>query len=441
MFKCFLALSLGLATLHALLPAPAQAQMKRPQSIQSFEKAHVPDAKPTLALLPGPGLHGPYNDILFGKLQTALIQLDRFNMLERSQVQTLLTERDLVRGGYARAQEIGKLLNANKVLVAEMTSDPTAQAIKESKGYRYQSYARASIRFVDVATGVAYDAFEVSTEASDTTSREQAQMRAMDQLVSEIVRGVRDRARLNAQITSRDGRRLVLDQGRNKGMKSGLYFNAVGRQGEEQGRLRVTEVNDTHSVAEIVRGYWSVKTGSTAVEQPYGGMPFGVGYANRSLVTRDAQIEGAFNGLDLHFNQSGHGLGWGIELGHVSHRGGISGFGAFARLEPQIEIVPERFWFYLTLGGGGNLLLADIPGAGANTMGTTGSLHALASVGANVSPFGGLNLFVDGGYMSPWQVGGWTQDLGGDQSKPVTQPMPVPTIGGAFARAGVTWAF
>ncbi|MNX01738.1 Curli production assembly/transport component CsgG [compost metagenome] len=439
MFRRLLAFSLSLATLGALIPDPAFAQMKRSTSIQSFSQAVVPDNRPTLAVLPGGGIYSPHNDILFGKLQTALIQLDRFNMLERSQIQSLVNERDLVRGGYARAQEIGKLLNANKVLVAEMTSDPTAQAIKEDKGYRYQSYARASIRFIDVATGVAYDAFEMSAEASDTTSREMAQMRAMDNLVSSIVQGVRERAKLNALITSRDGRRLILDQGRNKGMKSGLFFQAVGKYDEDQGRLKVVEVNDTHSVAELVRGYYSVKTGATAVEQPYGGMPFGIGYANRSLLTRDGSVEGAFNGLDLHFNQSGYGLSWGLELGHVSHRGGINGFGAFARLEPQLEIVPERFWLYLTLGGGGNLLLASVPSGGASA--TSGSLNALASVGANLSPFGGLNLFLDGGYMSPWQVGGWTQDLGGDDSKAVTDPMPTPVIGGAFARAGVTWSF
>jgi hypothetical protein len=439
MIRRLLALSLCLSTLGALLPDPALAQMKRSQSVQSFSEAVVPDNKPTLAILPGGGIYSPHNDILFGKLQTALIQLGRFNMLERSQVQSLVSERDLVRGGYARAQEIGKLLNANKLLVAEMTSDPTAQAIREGKGYRYDSYARASIRFIDVATGVAYDAFEVSAEASDSTSREQAQIRAMDNLVTSIVQGVRERAKLNALITSRDGRRLILDQGRNKGMKSDLYFQAVGRYGEDLGRLRVVDVNDTYSVAEVVRGYYSIKTGASAVEQPYGGSPFGIGYANRSLITRNGQVEGAFNGLDLHFNQSGYGLGWGLELGHVSHRGGVSGFGAFARLEPQLEIIPERFWFYLTLGGGGNFLLANIPSNGATA--TSGSLNALASVGANLSPFGGLNLFVDGGYMSPWQVGGWTEDLGGDQSKAVTDPMPSPVIGGAFARAGVTWTF
>jgi hypothetical protein len=439
MIRRLLALSLGLSTIGALLSDPAHAQMKRSQSVQSFSEAVVPDNKPTLAILPGGGIYSPHNDILFGKLQTALIQLGRFNMLERSQVQSLVSERDLVRGGYARAQEIGKLLNANKILVAEMTSDPTAQAIREGKGYRYDSYARASIRFIDVATGVAYDAFEVSAEASDATSREQAQIRAMDNLVTSIVQGVRERAKLNALITSRDGRRLILDQGRNKGMKSDLYFQVVDRYGADQGRLRVVDVNDTYSVAEVVRGYYSIKTGASAVEQPYGGSPFGIGYANRSLITRDGQVEGTFNGLDLHFNQSGYGLGWGLELGHVSHRGGVSGFGAFARLEPQLEIIPERFWFYLTLGGGGNFLLASIPSNGATA--TSGSLNALASVGANVSPFGGLNLFVDGGYMSPWQVGGWTEDLGGDQSKAVTDPMPSPVIGGAFARAGMTWTF
>lgn len=439
MIRSLLALTLGLTSLGALLPDPAQAQMKRSSSVQSLSAPVPVTSKPSLAILPGGGLYTPFNDMLYARLQNALIQLDRFNILERSRVQALVSERDLIRGAYARPQEIGKLLNANKLLIAEMTSDPTAQAIREGKGYRYQSYAQASVRFVDVETGLAYDSFSVSAEASDTSSREQAQMRAMDNLVNDIVRGIRDRAKLNALVTSRDGRRVILDQGRNKGMKPDLFFQAVDPYGQDLGKLRVVTVNDTFSVAEVVRGYYSVKTGSTAVEQPYGGMPFGVGFANRSLVTSKGEIEGTFNGLDLHFNQSGYGWGWGVELGGVTHRGGLTGFGGVLRLEPQIEIVPERFWLYLTLGGGGNLLMASIPSSGATA--TSGSLNALASVGANLSPFGGLNLFADAGYMSPWTVGGWTQDLGGDRSRPVTEAMPSPVIGGAFARAGASWTF
>lgn len=449
------AVAVSLLLAATLLPAaPAVAQMKtskdsqpkpaapvQPNTIQSFAQAIVPSDRPTLALLPAQAsLYSPHNDQLYGRLQAALIQLGRFNVLERGKIQTLVGERDLARNGYAQPTELGKLLNAQKLLIAEMTSDPTGQLIydKKEKKKHYESYARASVRFIDVSTGVAYDAFEVSAETMDPISRERAQDQAMDSVVSQILAGIRSRSRLSAKVTDRSGRRVHLDEGRNIGVQPGQFYDAVDAYGEHIGHLHVVSASDTQSTAEIIRGYYTVNSGLKVIEQSGGGWPFGIGYANRSLVTTDGNIEGAFNALDLHFNQSGVGLGGGVELGHLSHRGGLQGFGVVLRLEPQMEIVPERFWLYASMGGGLGLYTATIPAS--SEMGTTLSLNALASVGANVVPFGGLNLFVDGGYMSPWQLNDWRRSVG-DASVPVTATMPNPIIGGAFARAGATWGF
>ncbi len=446
------ALSLSLLLSMALLPsAPAVAQMKTSKdakpvaapaanTIQSFSQAIVPINRPTLALLPAQAsLYSPHNDALYGRLQAALIGLGRFNVLERGKIQALVGERDLVRNGYAQPFEIGKLLNAQKLLIAEMTSDPSAQRIYDKKGKnnRFESYARATVRFIDVSTGVAYDAFEVTAEASDASSRERAEAQAMDYIVGQILSGVRSRTRLSAMVTDRSGRRVHLNEGRNIGIKPGQYFDAVDAYGEHIGHLHVTAASDTQATAEIIRGYYSVASGLRVIEQAGGGWPFGIGFANRSFISA-GNIEGAFNALDLHFNQSGVGLGGGVELGHLSHRGGLQGFGAMVRLEPQVEIVPERFWLYAHLGGGLGLYSAGIPNS--SDLGTSLSLNALAAVGANVQPLGGLNLFVDGGYMSPWQLTDWQRRVG-ENSIRVTEPMPNPIIGGAFARAGVSWAF
>lgn len=448
------AFSLSLLLASALLPAaPALAQMKTskdtqpapggvtPNTIQSFSQAIVPSDRPSLALLPAQAsLYSPHNDQLYGRLQAGLIRLGRFNVLERGKIQALIGERDLARNGYALPAELGKLLNAQKLLIAEMTSDPTAQHIvdKKAKVRRYESYARATVRFIDVATGVAYDAFEVSAEAIDPASRERAQDQAMDNLVSQILGGVRSRTRLSAVVADRQGRRVHLSEGRSIGIHPGLYFAAVDAYGEHLGQVHVLSAAENQSTAEIVRGYYTVASGLKVIEQSGGGWPFGIGFANRSLFTSTGEIEGAFNALDLHFNQSGVGLGGGVELGHLSHRGGLNGFGATLRLEPQLEIVPERFWLYASLGGGLGVYTAPVPVTGET--GTALALNALASVGANLSPFGGLNLFIDGGYMSPWPLNDWQRSVG-DRSIPVTATMPTPVIGGAFARAGASWAF
>lgn len=459
MFGRTAAFSLSLLLSTALLPtAPAAAQMRTskdskpatappsapskasPNTIQSFSQAIVPLDRPTLALLPAQAsLYSPHNDQLYGRLQAALIGLGRFNVLERGKIQALMSERDLARDGYAQPVQLGKLLNAQKLLIAEMTSDPSPTRIidKKAKSQRFESYARATVRFIDVSTGVAYDAFEVAAEANDST-RERAQDLAMDYIVGQIMSGVRSRTRLSAMVTDRRGRRVHLSEGRNIGIKPGQYFDAVDAYGEHIGHLHVVSAADTQSTAEIIRGYYTVGSGLKVIEQAGGGWPFGIGFANRSFLTSTGTLEGAFNALDLHFNQSGVGWGGGLELGHLSHRGGLSGFGIVGRLEPQMEIVPERFWLYAHLGAGLGLYTANIPSTGG--LGSSISLNALASVGANLTPFGGLNMFVDGGYMSPWQLGNWQRSIG-ETSFPVNEPMPNPIIGGAFARAGVSWAF
>lgn len=452
------AISLSLLLATAMLPTdPAAAQMKTskdskpapgkttpvilPNTIQSFSQAIVPTNRPSLALLPAQAsLYSPHNDQLYGRLQAALIRLGRFNVLERGKIQALMGERDLARNGYAMPADIGKLLNAQKLLIAEMTSDPTPQHIvdKKAKTRHFESYARATVRFIDVATGVAYDAFEVSAEAIDPASRERAQDQAMDNLVGQILSRVRSRTRLGAMVTDRQGRRVHLSEGRNIGILPGQYFEAVDAYGEHIGQLHVLASAEEQSTAEIIRGYYTVNPGLKVIEQSGGGWPFGIGFANRSFLTSTGQLEGAFNALDLHINQSGVGLGGGLELGHLSHRGGLSGLGAVLRLEPQVEIVPERFWLYASLGGGLGLYTSPIPVTGET--GTAIAVNALASVGANLSPLGGLNLFVDGGYMSPWLLNDWQRSVG-DRNVPVTATMPNPVIGGAFARAGVSWAF
>ncbi|HEY9855457.1 MAG TPA: CsgG/HfaB family protein [Stenomitos sp.] len=442
--------SLALLVSTTLLSAaPAAAQMRtskdaqpavQPNTIQSFAQAIVPSDRPTIAILPPQAsLYSPHNDQLYGRLQSALIRLGRFNVLERGKIQALIGERDLARNGYAQPAEVGKLLNAQKLLIAEMTSDPTAQHIydKKAKSNRFESYARATVRFIDVSTGVAYDAFEVSAEGVDASSRERATNQAMDAIVDQILGAVRSRTRLSAMVTDRSGRRVHLSEGRNIGVQPGQFYDAVDAYGEHIGQLHVTSAGDTQSTAEIVRGYYTINSGLRVIEQAGGRWPFGIGYANRSLIL-NGNVEGAFNALDLHLNPSGVGLGGGLELGHLSHQGGLQGFGAVLRLEPQMEIVPERFWLYASLGGGLGVYAAPVPTTGE--LGTSFALNALASVGANVSPFGGLNLFVDGGYMSPWQLNDWQRSVG-DRSVPITTPMPNPVIGGAFARAGLSWAF
>lgn len=436
-----------LAVVLLALPAQAAPMLTSSPATPRAIQAQVPaSGKPTLAVLPPLGSsYVPYNDSLYARLTSALVNLGRFQVLERGTIQTLITERELSARGYAEPAALGKLLQAQKLLIAEMLTDPSGHAVdyEETKDNRkvhrtrYESLARASVRFIDVHTGSTYEALEVSETATDPVSAEAAKDKAMDQVVDRIVAQIRNRSRLSARVIDRDGWAVTLDAGGDVGLQRGMYLDITDGLGGRAATLCLRSTDGARARAEVVRGYYRVAPGQQAIEDPQGGDPVGLGYVNRIMFSNTAAINTTFNGLQLQTNPLGRGLALGGELGWMGNLGGGDGLAVQLFAAPQFPLIPEHLWTYLSLGVAGEVLMAP------TTTGKTasaGGLHAMASLGVGASPVEGLLAFVETGYLTPWKVQDWSVSVG-DSWQKVTGWMPTPTVGGVFLRSGVSLAF
>lgn len=398
--------------------------------------AVAPKGDRSLAVLPSRNT-SQANTILYERLQLACMRLERFDVRSRAQVmQALLGSAGSGKSGYDDLGALGAALGTQRILIAEMLEGPGAVPVpKDKNSVWWRSTAKAQITFYDAASGKSESTFEVSAVVEDSGSSQAANQRAMERLVEEAMLEIRKRSTIPATITSRDGRSVTLDQGRDSGIKPGFTFAALDERGEPTGQFRVTRVDDRSAVGEITKGYYRIATGSLAVETPGVQMPRSLGYSLRATGTLDGEITGVLHALEYRW--------WNnllaADLGYYLHQTGVDGLGLFGRYEPQLEIVPERLNVYTSLGLGTHFLVKGV--AGYSKAASTASLHGTASVGAAFFPVEGARVALDLGYMTPWTIGPWRYQTESGQSVVMPVPLPTPTIGGAFLRLGGTWNF
>jgi curli biogenesis system outer membrane secretion channel CsgG len=131
--------------------APAWAQMKKsaplrpgptpavvnpvaaptPSPIQTMstfkQQPEIEEDRPRLAVLQPRGqATNLYNNTLYSRIETGLFRLNRFTVVNRSQIEALLQERKLEGSVESDPAGVGRLVSAQRLIVVEMISDPTA---------------------------------------------------------------------------------------------------------------------------------------------------------------------------------------------------------------------------------------------------------------------------------------------------------------------------
>lgn len=477
-----------LATSFLLLSqAPVFAQMRtsspqgtpRPgasgiQTMSGFkQEASIEEERPRIAVLQPTGqATNLYNNTLYGRIETGLVRLNRFTVINRSQIEALLREQKLDSAVQADPARVGRLLSAQKLVVVEMISDPTAsettsETVRDSstssvsqsrptgsstettrkveKGREvertnrtFNSVARASIRFLDVKTGALLDSFEEFAEISGP-SKAQAEDQAMTQLAQAIIDGIHDRSRLDTILTQRDGRSVRLKLGSRAGVTPDMRFTKEGTRD----LIRVTRVLPGESSGEIEWGYYDLAEGDALVESRGLARPGGIGIGHRritggSLANALSAPDQQYTYLDLDSNLSGFGPGLGLELGLIQDaRTGVAGFGGFLKGGYSVELAPEAIWLSGHLGAGGFGLGVQSNLESISAM--AGNLLAEASLGIRPLPFWVIE--AGAGYMTPWNVAAnsWSKNTDAGQSSPRTGPAL--TIGGLFLRLGTSMSF
>lgn|GEM_PF-1786059 len=445
------------------------------QTMSGFKQdASIEEERPRIAVLQPTGqATNLFNNTLYGRIETGLVRLNRFTVINRSQIEALLREQKLDGAVQSDPARVGRLLSAQRLVVVEMISDPTAtettsETVRESttgsvsqskqsgsgtettrkvdKGREvertnrtFNSVARASIRFLDVKTGALLDSFE---EFADVTgpSKAQTEDQAMTQLAQAIINGVHDRSRLDTILTQRDGRSVRLKLGSRAGVTSDMRFTKEGTRD----LIRVTRVLPAESSGVIEWGYHDLAEGDALVEARGLSVPGGIGIGHRRIaggspadaLTNPSQM---YTYLDLNTNMSGVGPSLGVEIGGLqfASRTDLAGLGLFAKAGYAIDFLPEFLWLTGNLGLGGFALGATVNGESISA--GCGNLLAEASLGVRPLPFWVIE--AGAGYMSSGDVaaGSWSKSTDNGQSSPRTGPAV--SVGGLFLRLGTSMSF
>ncbi len=198
-------------------------------SAQSYEQESI-------TVIPFSGWQGSnkseYRGILTDKIVTKIIQTHRFKVIDRSHLENIIKEQNLQLSGFideSTAVKAGKIIGVNKFIIGSFTRNSTEyhkaeyyKGEKISDAY-YSAKVNATIKMIDVETGRYIDAVESSSSGS-ANDKKNALLNAMDNLSNNIIEKFENYFCSSAFIKSIDYSNVILDRGRNYGIKEGMNF-------------------------------------------------------------------------------------------------------------------------------------------------------------------------------------------------------------------------
>lgn len=195
---------------------------------------------------------------LLDKVITELVNLNRFKVIERAQLEKILAEQQLGMSGVldaSTAAQIGKGIGVDAVMIGSITQGGNSVTI--------------DARLIDTETATiisAKDAFVTGIS-----------LQSLSQMIAELAGKFRDDFPLaTGYVIGLDGDRLTLDLGLSNGLKKGrkcivyregapivhpVSGKVIGKMIDELCEVQVTEVFDSYSLAHITR----TKSGTPAL--------------------------------------------------------------------------------------------------------------------------------------------------------------------------------
>lgn len=225
-------------------------------------------------------------------LMAAIFNTHRFDVVERQQIETVMSEQDFGTGGRVTEQSaaaIGRLLGAQYMLFTAVNEWTPKKKVVSSIGKKIKvAEVAISVRIVEVdSSRVTYArTFRATAEDSDTgvapvfsiTSRSPvnyAVTSCLNKAAYDIANSLRN-VTWSGSVVKVDGSTVTINAGSRKGMREGITLTALsageelidpetgeslGSDTETIGTIRVTAVHDAYSKAEIVEGCKGLKAG------------------------------------------------------------------------------------------------------------------------------------------------------------------------------------
>jgi hypothetical protein len=232
-----------------VIVAPVVEQKKETDLIVGKQTIKLVGERMGVAVLPfeNKGASGDLGEIMLDKMITVLWNQERFKVMERAALNQVLAEQSLGQSGVvdaATAAEIGKGIGVDAIIIGSVAAAPSGALSIDTRVIDTES----------AAIIVAHDAYTGSSDAQSVKN-------AVENLARKITESL---PLVDGYVIRIDGNELIIDVGRNGGMKKGMKCviykegapikhpitgEILGKETDVIGEVLVTDAFDKYSVA------------------------------------------------------------------------------------------------------------------------------------------------------------------------------------------------
>jgi hypothetical protein len=200
----------------AVATGTARRDVKEPEMIVGKQTIKLVGERMGVAVLPfqNKGASRDLGEIILDKMITVLWSQDRFKVMERAALNQVLAEQSLGQTGIvdaATAAEIGKGIGVDAIIIGSVAASASGALSIDTRVIDTES----------AAIIVAHDAYTGSSDAQNVRN-------AVENLARKITESL---PLVDGYIIKIDGQQLILDVGRNGGLKKGMKC-VIYREGE-----------------------------------------------------------------------------------------------------------------------------------------------------------------------------------------------------------------
>lgn len=231
-------------------------------------------------------------EILTDKIIVRLIKTNRFNVINRENLDEVLKEQKLQFSGIVdmnTAVEIGNLIGVDKMIKGSFTGN-SVEYVKEKynkKGKKtsdayYTANISASIKMLEVETAMYTEAVEARGSGIGN-NYETAQNNALDELSKNIIKGFEKFFKIKGYLTEINKSNVIIDRGKNVGIKNGMYFEVfelnensknnktglIGSDVKKIGTMRINYVDEKYAKGRVFSGQNNIRIGNLIRESKH----------------------------------------------------------------------------------------------------------------------------------------------------------------------------
>lgn len=277
-------------------------------------------------------------------IENSLIRMNRFNIVDRKNLDKYLKEMELQLSGITESQviEVGKIYGYSKAITGKIVSANVVSEYNDDGTVSLYSSVEMVLQIVDVeTTKILYSSKLIGTGYYSTSGYPSSSMResalndACNDLSYKVESKMKNIFKIVLRISEINNRNVILLAGRNQGVNNQTRFKVYSKKDDiilssgeiinggynYKGTLRIKELGNDYLIASISRGN-NIQIGDIAREAYIGDIGFGISlnYASYKIQSFNKVYESSINHNDgkirILLNKNDYALGIHLKMGY-----------------------------------------------------------------------------------------------------------------------------